>query len=71
MLWREDVPRSVMIAVISAAGVTSKAGWRARAPFGAMERPRNLTTSFTDRSSMGMPVPVGVFPSIVEKGAAT
>ena len=55
-------PCSVTIAVISAAGVTSKAGFRAG---------KRAVTSAGSRSSIGISAPVGVAWSIVELGATT
>ncbi len=74
------MPRSVMMAVMSLAGVTSKAGLRALAPFGAMrtlssfprdESPQQQSTSSSERSSMGMLAPEAHSLSIVLVGAAT
>src|SRR5205085_11257710 len=47
-------PRSVMIAVISRAGVTSNAGWRTATFSGAMTTLPIDVTSFALRSSFGM-----------------
>src|SRR5438876_9397183 len=65
----QAMPRSVMIAVIMDAGVTSKAGCRALVPWGASLRPRTVVTSSTERSSIGIMSPFGVDRSMVEVGA--
>ncbi len=51
---RRSTPRSVMIAVTSAAGVTSNAGFQTRAPAGAARAPRQPATSSLPRCSIGM-----------------
>ena len=58
-------------AAMLAAGVTSKAGWRATAPCGATCSPRNDVTSAGSRSSIGMASPFSMVRSTVESGAAT
>ena len=74
------MPRSVMMAVMRDAGVTSKAGWRAPTPSGANRivwncpsspEPLAWVTSSEDRSSMGMSLPLAQAESIVVMGAAT
>src|SRR5581483_5308136 len=55
-------PRSVTIAAIRDAGVTSNAGFRAA---------KRAVTSSPERSSIGMPSPEGVARSTVELGATT
>ena len=52
--------RSVTIAVISSAGVTSNAGLRVRVPAGAVRTPPNAVSSSEGRSSMMIAVPSGV-----------
>ena len=64
-------PRSVTIAVISSAGVTSKAGFHTGDSAGAVGRPATSRTSAGSRSSMTMAEPSGMAGSIVEVGAAT
>ena len=60
-------PRSVMMPVISAAGVTSKAGFNTSTPDGAMGSPPcTLVTSVGLRCSMGMSSPLFVSRSMVE-----
>ncbi len=59
------------MAAMLAAGVTSKAGWRATAPSGATCSPRNAVTSAGSRSSMGIASPLAMVMSTVESGAAT
>lgn len=65
---------------MSFAGVTSNAGFRADAPFGASRtlpcvplssRPLAYSTSSSPRSSMGIAPPSGHPKSIVLSGAAT
>src|SRR5215204_1267130 len=56
------MPSSVTIAVISAAGVTSKAGFRAA---------KRAVISAPSRSSIGISAPVGVAGSTVDVGATT
>ena len=51
-------PRSVTMAVTSAAGVTSNAGLRAAAPSGAIVVPAKSSTSVSARSSIGDAAPV-------------
>ena len=51
---------------ISAAGVTSKAGFQTGLPLGTVS-----PSSSRPRSSMGMPAPSGVARSMVVRGAAT
>ena len=63
--------RSVTIAVIRSAGVTSKAGLIAVAPSGVVRTPWNEHTSAAPRSSIGMWLPVGVPGSTVVSGATT
>src|SRR5262249_45351348 len=58
----ECAPCSVTIAAISAAGVTSNAGFRAG---------KRAVTSAGSRSSIGIPLPSGVAWSTVELGATT
>src|SRR5258705_8195325 len=65
------IPRSVMMAVTRPAGVTSKAGFRAGTPGGAIGIPWNARTSDGSRSSMGMAAPEGHSGSYVEGGATT
>ena len=52
---RAPDPRSVMIAVISACGVTSKAGFMTFTPLGAICLSRRWVTSRAGRSSIGIP----------------
>ena len=59
-----------MKAVISSAGVTSKAGFQAPTPSGVKRTPPNPCTSAGSRSSMTMPSPQAVPGSKVEAGAA-
>src|SRR4051794_26628658 len=65
-----STPRSVMIALISRAGVTSNAGCRTPIPSGAIETPFIDVTSAALRSSIGIDAPFGQFTSIVDSGAA-
>src|SRR5262249_38838128 len=65
------MPRSVISAVTSACGVTSKAGLRVFTPCGAARRPRNMRTSSAFRSSIATSRPVAVAASKVEKKHAT
>ena len=74
------MPHSVTKPAMSAAGVTSKAGLRARTP-GAATRteahcpsgvaPATSSTSLSSRSSIGIPRPDGQAASNVGEGAAT
>ena len=52
-------PSSVMIPVMSSAGVTSNAGFRTSVSGGAMRTPRNVRTSSAARSSIRMSAPLG------------
>ena len=63
-------PSSVMIPVMSSAGVTSKAGLRTSVPGGAMRTPRNSRTSSGLRSSMTIAEPSGVARSTEDVGCA-
>ena len=63
--------RSVTMAVISDAGVTSKAGLSVRVPAGAVRTPRKVVTSSASRSSISIPSPSGVAESTVVSGATT
>ena len=65
------MPRSVTMAEMSRAGVTSNAGFQAAAPGGATRVPESSVTSAGLRSSMGMSAPSAVARSTVENGAAT
>jgi hypothetical protein len=56
------MPSSVTTAVTSAAGVTSKAGFRAS---------KRREISDPDRSSIGISAPLGVAGSSVDVGATT
>src|SRR5262249_48629934 len=64
-------PRSVMMAVMSAAGVTSKARCRTATPTGGTRVPPICVTSAALRSSIGMAASLGQWMSIVDTGAAT
>src|SRR5207247_2417641 len=64
-------PRSVMIAVMSAAGVTSNAGLNTDDAAGAVCWAPTPRTSAGSRSSIGIASPDGSVGSIVENGAAT
>ena len=61
----------MMMALTSAAGVTSKAGCAADTPTGAIRRPARWVTSSDERSSMTISSPVASARSTVEVGAAT
>src|SRR5207244_10047233 len=63
-------PRSVMIAAISEAGVTSNAGLKTGDSSGAVCCAPTRRTSEASRSSIGMRAPDGSAGSIVENGAA-
>ena len=60
-----------MIAVISSAGVTSKAGFQIGESDGAVCRPATPRTSAASRSSMAMAAPLSIATSMVDQGAAT
>src|SRR5213593_277197 len=64
-------PRSVMIAAMSRAGVTSKAGLNTGDAFGAVCCVPTRRTSDASRSSIGISAPEASAGSIVENGAAT
>src|SRR5688572_25334414 len=64
-------PRSVMIAVMNFAGVTSNEGLRTCAPSGASWLLPTCVTSRASRSSIGILSPSAVARSIVDHGAAT
>ena len=64
-------PRSVMMAVIFFAGVTSKAGFSIRTPCGVTCDPCTWVTSRAARCSIGIRSPEAVARSIVLNGAAT
>jgi hypothetical protein len=66
-----NTPRSVMMALNSAAGVTSKAGLNTGDAVGAVWRPATPRTSAASRSSITMVSPLGIDGSMVEDGAAT
>jgi hypothetical protein len=68
---RRSTPRSVMMPVMSAAGVTSNAGFHTPMPMAATRSPRTCVSSSGARSSMRMLAPSGVCGSSVEHGAAT
>src|SRR6185295_15183700 len=70
-LTGEISPRSVRMARMSAAGVTSKAGLRAVVRGGQVRSSPQSVTSAGARSSMGMARPSGQARSKVEAGAAT
>ena len=67
----EITPSSVMMPAISSAGVTSNAGLYTSTPSGAVWLPKPCVTSAASRSSMGISSPVGVYGSMVDRGAAT
>ena len=62
-------PRSVMIAAMYLAGVTSKAGFSMPTHSGVTRRPFRWVTSRASRCSMGMSLPVTVSGSMVLNGA--
>src|ERR687898_1565700 len=66
-----NTPLSVMMPVISLAGVMSKAGFHTPTPGGAVRIPCQVATSSDSRCSIGIPAPFGVATSTVEEGAAT
>ncbi len=66
-----NTPRSVTIAVINSAGVTSNAGLYTRTPSGAVGMPYSVVTSAGDLCSIGISTPLASFASIVDDGAAT
>ena len=65
------IPRSVTMAVTSAAGVTSNAGLCARVARGAVRPPPKWVTSPASRCSTRIAAPPAVARSIVAVGAAT
>ena len=65
------MPRSVIMAVTYAEGVTSKAGLATETSVGAMSVPRTVVTSSALRCSMGIASPEASERSIVEQGATT
>ncbi len=66
-----STPSSVMIPVMSSAGVTSNDGLRTSVSGGAMRTPRICRTSMALRSSIGMSLPSAVARSTLLIGAAT
>ena len=68
---RPSTPTSVMIAVISSAGVTSKARLSAAVSSGAIARAEHLTTSSPARSSIGIAAPEAWRDRRCDSGAAT
>jgi len=72
-----STPRSVMKALISVAGVMSKAGFQARASSGATGAPAlapavgKPRTSAAARSSMAIAAPLAMRWSKLDSGAAT
>src|SRR5688572_14778270 len=65
--WGLKMPRSVIMAVIYSAGVTSNAGLKTMTPLGAIIGPLKIeVTSCGRRCSIGISLPDGVARSIVE-----
>lgn len=64
------MPLSVMMAAISRASVTSKAGLYTLTPGGAICVPPNIVTSSAALCSMGISAPLFIFKSNVLDGAA-
>ena len=63
---RGKTPRSVISAVINAAGVTSNAGLRTETPGGAERTPETSVTSSAERSSIGISLPCANRPQLAE-----
>jgi hypothetical protein len=74
ILWafgRRMIPRSVMMAEMSRAGVTSNAGLYTCTPAGAVRRPKPSVISSAARCSIGIFYPSAMERSKVDDGAAT